>query len=974
MSVVTDVSRQWLGGYVVVRVSVTSSVIVFEAHMQLVMIGLKAKSLESEVSKEETRTETQLIMANPQQGTQQPFPGFNANPVPMNTAGLQAGSVSCHLCGKYGHYARNCWAAGNGRRPQHFQHQQHTAPGMDDETSEMKAFFRKKIQKQKAEEERRERDREEQKKRLDEEKREADRLREAEAREARLEARLVRLMTQHTKSVNTGIVPVARTKSPKSKARMLREICSYIDESEDESDEVREEAGRLIDAIERRKGKRKIEGGKALSASRPKTTRACPIIVEDVPDDVHTPPAKRRGVANDTPSGDMLEYIIEMHRSLSAKKAPELKKICNEEGIEWTRKDQTVSEIVRCRAKLAYGEVDDSAHLSSLAERGHCPWAKKWIDMLGEEVGDLTTKGSGIYVLVSPWCRHTYVGRTMRNFILRWSEHVKLAIAGKMGNAPKLHAWLRVFGWDKYLVLPVMVQVSDPLVIEKAPIKRYSPAMNTHGRCRDGRKSRRRKGKRERGQRGVNKIQGRMITFNKTASLIDLLKGFLGSDGQRSIVSSGGDVWADRWRVVKGKVGESTLRVSGNVLPIKMCRRVLEARGTFDVDRIKITSSAVEHGRYVLRDLLAQLWRVKDLYRKGSAELIALYRTASTFGRKCTRNQLKITITRVIRKVHGFEVRNRPRVKMPFSTNIISRNVRDLAARALEGLISDLPIRRYIVARTRVVFSRRRNVGQVIHNQRRWAGMQKAVFTCGDMDLPRARGHVKVRLDEIPATPSFVKNSKNVTCGDDLSPGKLRECIVSAIRPWNRGRPVLISDGDLRNCMKTQARRSTQALTTQEVLLWSRSIEQLVTIPIDRNPGASLVVCPVLYLHACELTFNANPSYLPVREEEGEIIGRMKAAYTQTGLTRIAAWGKGGEVGHAYVLPKDKDLDRWRPIAPATKDPVRLVGSRVGRAIRFMLFGIGDGRHFDLRSMNDLRKQATCIQTDIRRVVDRIVA
>ncbi|GBG70718.1 hypothetical protein CBR_g8017 [Chara braunii] len=281
----------------------------------------------------------------------------------MNPTGAQMGLGACHLCGKYGHYARNCRAAGNGRPPQQFQQQQ-SAPAMDEETNEMKAYFRKKMLKQKVEEEKRERDREEQRRKLEEEKTEADRLREAEAREARLEARLVRLVNQHTKSVNTGIVQVTKKKSPKTKAQMLQEICSYIDESDDESDEVREEAGRLIDAIERRKGKRKVDCRKALSAAKPRTTRAFPIVIEDVRDNVHTPPSKKKCTGDETSGGEMLDFVIEMHRSLLAKKAPELKKICNEEGIEWTRKDQAVSEIVRCRPKLAFGEIDDSEHLA----------------------------------------------------------------------------------------------------------------------------------------------------------------------------------------------------------------------------------------------------------------------------------------------------------------------------------------------------------------------------------------------------------------------------------------------------------------------------------------------------------------------------------------------------------------------------------------------------------------------------------
>ncbi|GBG89435.1 hypothetical protein CBR_g49226 [Chara braunii] len=102
----------------------------------------------------------------------------------------------------------------------------------------------------------------------------------------------------------------------------------------------------------------------------------------------------------------------------------------------------------------------------------------------------------------------------------------------------------------------------------------------------------------------------------------------------------------------------------------------------------------------------------------------------------------------------------------------------------------------------------------------------------------------------------------------------------------------------------------------------------------------------------------------------------MKRAYERDGLQKIAAYGKGGEIGQAYVLPKDKGLERCRPISPAIKDPAtikdpaRLAGSRVGRVVRFMMFGIGEAKHFDLRSTDELRGRAGRIQDELAKTHD----
>ncbi|GBG68658.1 hypothetical protein CBR_g3199 [Chara braunii] len=197
------------------------------------------------------------------------------NGLPQQTYGSMvqptapAGIVTCYICGKAGHYARNCWSAGNGRpSPPHPSYPPYHPPPMaasaqnqnDEETTKMKEYFRKKLRMQKLEDEKKEREIEERKKKEEEERKEVDRLREADAREARLEARLVRLLSQQTKA-SVGLSIPVKKKSPTTKAQVSKEITSYLEESEDESEEVKQEAGRLIEAIERRKGKKRKDKG-----------------------------------------------------------------------------------------------------------------------------------------------------------------------------------------------------------------------------------------------------------------------------------------------------------------------------------------------------------------------------------------------------------------------------------------------------------------------------------------------------------------------------------------------------------------------------------------------------------------------------------------------------------------------------------------------------------------------------------------
>ncbi|GBG85382.1 hypothetical protein CBR_g40025 [Chara braunii] len=153
------------------------------------------------------------------------------------------GTVTCFICGKTGHYSRNCWQAAGRQRAE--------------EDPDMKGLLRKIAKREKDEEERKLREAEEEKKKQEQERREGDKLREAEAKEAQIEATIVRILSQRKEPLMIASpqqpAPESRKRSPRTKTRMLRKIRSYIAESDNDSEEVKEEADKLI------RGARRLE-------------------------------------------------------------------------------------------------------------------------------------------------------------------------------------------------------------------------------------------------------------------------------------------------------------------------------------------------------------------------------------------------------------------------------------------------------------------------------------------------------------------------------------------------------------------------------------------------------------------------------------------------------------------------------------------------------------------------------------------
>ncbi|GBG82153.1 hypothetical protein CBR_g34434 [Chara braunii] len=217
-------------------------------------------------------------------------------------------------------------------------------------------------------------------------------------------------------------------------------------------------------------------------------------------------------------------------------------------------------------------------------------------------------------------------------------------------------------------------------------------------------------------------------------------------------------------------------------------------------------------------------------------------------------------------------------------------------------------------------------------------------------------------------------NSKNVSCGCIVSPETLEACIGKGIARWVKGRKEPVKRRDMEKCYGQWDSAQTLAMTTNEVRRVFRKYTRLVVVPIDQNPEATLLLCPMLYHRACVETFNCNTSFRVLQKSEAQIIARMKDEYVRRGLDRIARWQIGGKIGQAYILPKDKDLGRWRPISPSTFDPARLAATRVGKAIRFMLFGIKRADHFDLKSMDEMGEWCKGVEGKLRACGDGVLA
>ena len=128
--------------------------------------------------------------------------------------------------------------------------------------------------------------------------------------------------------------------------------------------------------------------------------------------------------------------------------------------------------------------------------------------------------------------------------------------------------------------------------------------------------------------------------------------------------------------------------------------------------------------------------------------------------------------------------------------------------------------------------------------------------------------------------------------------------------------------------------------TTSEVNAIRCTLKGIAVVStLDRNPGAIFVECPVSHHSALGDTFfaNTNGSYTCVSRliSHSSIIGNWAATGVNTQVS--GSFDKAGSLPYAYILRKEKDTSRVRPIVSFSKAPHRVHLRRIARAFHFLL-------------------------------------
>ena len=141
----------------------------------------------------------------------------------------------------------------------------------------------------------------------------------------------------------------------------------------------------------------------------------------------------------------------------------------------------------------------------------------------------------------------------------------------------------------------------------------------------------------------------------------------------------------------------------------------------------------------------------------------------------------------------------------------------------------------------------------------------------------------------------------------------------------------------------------------QEVLLVRAMLPGLF-VPLDKNPNQLLYVCPKQYFADLLKATQDDVHYVQSSLTEEQILELWSNDHTKSPWEKWAKYNKGGSLPYFYVLYKEKDISRLRPIVSCVQHPLAHLRNIVGRVLWFLLEQ-SDWNHYSLFRLDTLQHQ-----------------
>ncbi|GBG67412.1 hypothetical protein CBR_g548 [Chara braunii] len=384
----------------------------------------------------------------------------------------------------------------------------------------------------------------------------------------------------------------------------------------------------------------------------------------------------------------------------------------------------------------------------------------------------------------------------------------------------------------------------------------------------------------------------------------------------------------------------SALRREGVCCKLRECKSWIEQGGTVEFRQLRRWKPKIGPDKKFMGFILRNPYRMGALKRCSLEVLIRLNGVAADFQKANTTSFLRRLISRTVKDVYGWSLNAKMIVRIKFDDRIKLVEVRKLLNDRIKELQIPVCMKNLARNKVRIVWVKNPSIVVLLHNQRSFAKAEVLTCTCTGLPYPRVGDHVQFRLQELEDVDPLIFNANNVPRHNHLNCGTLlRQELADGIQSWAnfRGQTPFIGEGDATRCMTTTIDKKSRFIDVNTVQEIKVRMNGLVLTPLDRNAGETLVLCPKVYFEAMMNLFVSNSGYIVMSKEEVDVKLCMREEAKNEGLLPFVRWEKKGKFGEAYVMPKNKDLTRFRPICPTYMEPTVRTCKAVAKALNHLL-------------------------------------
>ncbi len=305
----------------------------------------------------------------------------------------------------------------------------------------------------------------------------------------------------------------------------------------------------------------------------------------------------------------------------------------------------------------------------------------------------------------------------------------------------------------------------------------------------------------------------------------------------------------------------------------------------------------------------------------------------------------------------GFQIQSNYNLKLEYCKNL---NKQKMLFWLKNWIMKNVekPFSNYLCSNLKITFGRETNLAALISNRTKTIKENQEICNCSNWELPKnENGHIHLKCEDLPKKfkkekEILIKHKKIPTTHNQFQYVGLQFYAVESFLSKILKKNIEINCQQLKEIFnfqekgidKTQSKRTLQKMKNNFVFLER-----------DKNANSWSICCKKFYLENLKKQFQDPEHYKEIGENLIEIKSKIeeKAAKLETKLfneNKSRNW----QIGKAYLIPKNKDLNRWRPIVSYFHFLTKKIGKWMSRCLTVLCNEIGKfWKHLNLTKTTD---------------------